>query len=338
MLEIDGSYGEGGGQILRTALTLSVCTGTPFRITNIRAGRRKPGLLRQHLTAVVAAAEIASAEAIGAAIGSQTLTFIPQGLRGGDYHFAIGSAGSCTLVLQTILPALWQAKTPSRVVLEGGTHNPLAPPADFLERAFLPLLRRMGVVVSLTLERHGFYPAGGGRLVLEVEPAARLQALHLPERGVLKRAWAEALFAGIPAQVGKRELSTLGNGLGWNEDQLHLRQIDPEQGPGNVLLATLEHEQVTEVVCGFGEKSVSAEAVARGVVHEVNTYLDSRAAVGQHLADQLLLPMALAGAGSFSLSVASAHTRTNAEVISRFLPVAVELHESGQLCQISICS
>ena len=338
MLEIDGSYGEGGGQILRTALTLSVCTGTPFRIVNIRAGRRKPGLLRQHLTAVVAAAEIASAEAIGAAIGSQTLTFVPQGLRGGDYHFAIGSAGSCTLVLQTILPALWQASTPSRIVLEGGTHNPLAPPAHFLERAFLPLLRRMGVSVSLRLERYGFHPAGGGRLVVEVAPTASLNALHLPERGALRRGWAEALFAGIPATVGKRELSTLGNCLGWTDGQLLLRQLDPDQGPGNALLATLEHEHVTEVFCGFGEKSVTAENVARSLAMEVSAYAHSRAAVGPYLADQLLLPMALAGAGSFSVNAATLHTRTNAEVIARFLPVEVELGDADGLCQVRVLS
>src|SRR6185503_7792775 len=143
MIRIDGSVGEGGGQILRTALSLSLATGTPFQIENIRAGRKNAGLLRQHLTAVLAAAEVGDAEVVGATLGSAALTFVPKTIRGGEYRFAIGTAGSATLVFQTILPALLRAETPSRVVLEGGTYNFAAPPFDFLDRTFLPLLRRM---------------------------------------------------------------------------------------------------------------------------------------------------------------------------------------------------
>jgi RNA 3'-terminal phosphate cyclase (ATP) len=165
MITIDGSYGEGGGQILRTSLALSLVTGKPFSINNIRAGRKKPGLMRQHLTAVNAAAEIGSAAIKGNRIGSQEFTFEPEMIKPGNFHFAIGSAGSCTLVFQTILPALIIAGGPSEIILEGGTHNPFAPPFDFLAKAFLPVINRMGPKVDAVLEKPGFYPAGGGRFI-----------------------------------------------------------------------------------------------------------------------------------------------------------------------------
>lgn len=336
MLEIDGSFGEGGGQILRTALTLSMCTRTPFRITNIRAGRARPGLLRQHLTAVVAAAEVSSAEAIGASIGSQTLTFVPKKIRGGDYRFAIGSAGSCTLVLQTVLPALWQADEPSRVLLQGGTHNQMAPSFHFLERAYLPLLRRMGVDVQATLGRHGFYPAGGGQIEVAVQPA-KLVPLHLCERGARLAGYAEALIAGVPAHVAKRELATLGESLAWPVEQLLIKQVHHDEGPGNVLMATVQHEHVSEVFTGFGEKGLSAEAVAKQVVKELRDYLVSEGAAGSHLADQLLLPLALAGGGSFTTTGLTQHARTNMAVIEKFLPVRFEVstQEKATLVQVA---
>src|SRR5687768_8335334 len=163
MQVLDGSQGEGGGQVLRTSLGLSLLTGTPFKIENIRANRSPPGLRRQHLTAVEAAAQVGDAEVEGAAVGARALTFTPRAVKTGDFRFAVGTAGSCTLVLQTVLPALMTRATASRLVLEGGTHNPMAPPFDFLERVYLPLLERMGPRVSMTLERPGFYPAGGGK-------------------------------------------------------------------------------------------------------------------------------------------------------------------------------
>ncbi len=171
MIHIDGAQGEGGGQILRSSLALAMVTGCGLTMERVRAGREKPGLMRQHLTAVRAAKEICGATVTGDAIGSSTLTFIPGSVRPGDYTFSVGTAGSATLVLQTVLPPLFIASGPSRLVLEGGTHNPWAPPFDFLQRAFLPLVNRMGPRVTATLERYGFYPAGGGRFVVEIEPA-----------------------------------------------------------------------------------------------------------------------------------------------------------------------
>src|SRR5277367_281638 len=172
MITIDGSAGEGGGQILRSALALSLCSGTPVRITAIRAGRARPGLMRQHLTALRAAVLVGLADVSGDEIGAREVVFQPRGAEPGAYAFNVGSAGSTTLVLQTVLPALLAASGPSQILLEGGTHNPMAPPFEFLDRAFLPLIARMGPRVTATLEARGFYPAGGGRLRVSVEPAA----------------------------------------------------------------------------------------------------------------------------------------------------------------------
>ena len=177
-IRIDGSIGEGGGQIPRTALGLSLVTGKPFEIKNIRAGRRKPGLLRQHLTALKAAKQISQADVRGAQIGSSEFAFSPRRVRSGEYHFAVGTAGSTTLVLQTILPALMLADGPSTVVIEGGTHNPYAPPFPFLERSFIPVLRQMGVGIDLELNRYGFYPAGGGKFTIRIDPVKQLKPME----------------------------------------------------------------------------------------------------------------------------------------------------------------
>jgi len=321
MIELDGSQGEGGGQILRSALSLAMVTGTPFRIERIRAGRAKPGLLHQHLTAVQAAAQVSGAQVSGAALGSTALEFVPGQAQAGEYEFAVGSAGSCTLVLQTVLPALLCTGAPSTLKLSGGTHNPFAPPAHFLQRVFLPLLAKMGAQVDLQLGRCGFYPAGGGEIAVRIAPCDKLKELHLPERGPAVRIYAEALVAGVPVDVAKRELAAVQAAFGLAEEALVVRGLPQDQGPGNVLLLTCEHEQVNEVVCAFGERGVSAEKVAKQAVDALWVYLLSQAAVGEHLADQLLLPMALAGGGSFTSVEPSGHTRTNAEVIAKFLPV-----------------
>ena len=207
MITIDGSQGEGGGQILRTSLALSLVTGQPFRMERVRARRQKPGLLKQHLTAVEAAKMVGCAEVEGAALSSQTLEFRPGPVTPGNYRFAVGTAGSATLVLQTVLPALLTASGHSTLTLEGGTHNPMAPPFDFLARSFMPLIHRMGPCVELELKRPGFYPAGGGQFHARIEPAKKLSRLDLLERGSITGRQTRILVSKLPEHVGQRELA-----------------------------------------------------------------------------------------------------------------------------------
>ncbi|WP_224365399.1 RNA 3'-terminal phosphate cyclase [Hyalangium versicolor] len=326
MVRIDGSKGEGGGQVLRTSLALSLVTGTPFQMVNIRAGRQKPGLLRQHLTAVKAAAEVGAAEVVGAEMGSRELTFKPRALSAGNYFFAVGTAGSATLVLQTVLPALMLASGPSTLVLEGGTHNPMAPPFDFLEKAYFPLVRRMGPKVEAVLERHGFFPAGGGKFRVNVEPAP-LKPLTLLERGEVKRRMATALIGQIPFDVAKRELATVEQALKWKPYELRTEELKRSVGPGNVLWLEVESEHVTEVFTAFGERGVRAEEVAGNAVEEARRYLDAEVPVGEHLCDQLLLLLALAKGGTFRTLPLDGHAETQLETFKHFLDVKVEVRE-----------
>lgn len=334
ILELDGARGEGGGQILRTALSLSMITGKPFRIERIRAGRKKPGLLRQHLTAVNAAREICGAVVSGAELGSQSLSFQPGKIRGGDYRFAIGTAGSCTLVLQTVLPALWFADAESRVQVSGGTHNSAAPPADFLIHSWLPVIRGMGVDMDVELLRHGFYPAGGGEIKVAVRPLAEWRTLDLRVRGALREMRAIGVVAGLTADIAQRELERVAAQLGTVEREL--RVLPSAQGPGNVLLIKLEYEQLTEVFTGFGEKGVAAERVADQVARSARLFHQGKAAVGEHLADQLLIPMALAGRGCFTASCLSPHLKSNVEVIESFLDVRFQLDERAGLARVAL--
>lgn len=331
MIHIDGSYGEGGGQILRSSLGLSLVTGTPFTIENIRARRKKPGLMRQHLTAVNAAAEVGRAHVEGASPGSRTLVFEPSTVRAGSYHFAVGTAGSATLVLQTVLPALLLAGGASDLTLEGGTHNPFAPPFDFLQKSFLPVLGRMGAEVGATLERPGFYPAGGGRFHVHVEPCPRLTPIELLERGAIVSTRARALVAQVSDGIAEREIEVVRNMLGWPRNGVDVEVVENSFGPGNVLLLEVEAENVTEVVTGFGEKGIRAEDVARKAVRDMRKYLASDAPVGLHLADQILIPMAMAGSGRFRTPKLTRHTETNIEIVRRFLDIdiTVETTQTG---------
>jgi len=336
MITIDGSTGEGGGQILRTSLSLSLVTGKAFRVEKIRAGRSKPGLLRQHLTAVNAAATIGSANVKGATLGSQMLEFEPGTIVSGDYTFAVGTAGSATLVLQTILPALLTASKPSRLTLEGGTHNPFAPPFDFLQKTFLSVINRTGPHVTATLERYGFYPAGGGRFVVNIEPAPKLSPIQITERGEFKTRCARAIYASIPSDVAQRELAVIAEKLGWPVESLKAEPVRNSACPGNILLLELESDALTEVFTGFGERGVQAETVANAVVKRAREYLVSGAPVGEHLADQLLLPMALAGSGSFTTTKVSRHAQTNMEIIGKFLAVEFAIASTERDVNVSL--
>jgi len=351
MIEIDGSQGEGGGQILRTALALSLITGRAFRLLNIRAKRAKPGLMRQHLACVQAAVAVGCGDAHCSAhngqgqavgIGASELSFSPGPVRGGDYEFAVGSAGSSMLVLQTVLWPLVMAQQPSTLVLRGGTHNPMAPSYSFLNH-MAPYFAGGGpALFEMQLMRHGFYPAGGGEVQVRVHPPTQgLAPITLLQRGALVRAWAECLHAGIPKNVAERELAVLQRALGWAPEQLHNRGLRSNEGPGNVLQVLLQFEHITEVLTAFGDKGVSAETVAQSLVREVQNYLAQNAPVGEHLADQLMIPIALAcqqgKGGQYWASTWSEHARTNADVIAQFLPArfATQAQEGGVLVTVT---
>jgi RNA 3'-terminal phosphate cyclase (ATP) len=336
-IEIDGSEGEGGGQILRSALALALVTGRPFRLHKVRAGRPKPGLLRQHLAALEAAQAVGAADVTGDAIGSTEITFAPHALEGGTHSFAVGGAGSATLVLQTVLVPLLHARTPSRIRIDGGTHNPWAPPYDFLERSFLPLLARMGARVASTLERRGYYPAGGGRIHVEVEPCATWLPLALPQRGAVLTRRTRILLANLSPRIAAAEegvLRRLLPGELWPVE--HVRE-DDGRGPGNVVLLEVSCEHVHAVVSAFGDRAVRSDTVVQTAVDELRAWHAADVPVDTHLADQLLLPLALGAGGTFRTLLPSLHTRTNARVIERFLPdVAISFEDTGSTSTIRV--
>jgi RNA 3'-terminal phosphate cyclase (ATP) len=325
MFRIDGSHGEGGGQILRTSLALSLITGTPFRLIKVRANRKPPGLKKQHLTAIQAAATIGNAKVSGASIGSSQITFEPGEVVPGSYRFAVGTAGSASLVFQTILPPLMLAGAESRLRFEGGTHNPHAPPFDFLDKTFLPLLARFGVRADAKLERHGFYPPGGGAFDVHLTPVAELNSLHLPADSPIRSRCGNVLLVRLPRHIAEREVDTLRAKLGWPAESFMTQTTDTAISPGNVITIEIVRDDLTELFTAVGERGRRAEEVASQVADEVNAYLAHGAPVGSHLADQLLLPMALAGAGSFVTGPLTPHTETNLAVIRSFLDVAAHV-------------
>ncbi|HKP94231.1 MAG TPA: RNA 3'-terminal phosphate cyclase [Fibrobacteria bacterium] len=326
---LDGSEGEGGGQILRSSLALSMATGKPFRIHRIRAGRKKPGLMRQHLACVKAAARVCSAQAEGAELGSMALSFRPGPMVPGRYAFSVGSAGSSTLVFQTLMPALITTGRPFEITLEGGTHNPAAPSLDFLDRVYLAALRRMGVDAVITVERRGFFPAGGGKWTAAVVPGGALMPLRIPERGRRLGQTAKVLWNRIPPQEPERARAHLSAGLGWDPADVETEEAVESPGPGNVILAELRYEHITEMVTAFNPFGASPEAVCDGLMADVRRYREHEAPVGWRLADQVLLPMALGEGGTFRTMPLSRHTLTNIETIGRFSERKIEVREVG---------
>ena len=324
MLTIDGAQGEGGGQILRTALALSICLDKAFRMVNIRARRRRPGLQFQHLAAVKAAADVSQAEVNGATKDSQLLEFQPRRVVAGDYRIDIGTAGSTSLVLQTVLPALMLAPSPSTVALQGGTHNPLAPPFEFVQYAFLPLINKMGAHVEGRLLRRGFAPAGGGCIQASIQPVKRLQRMELIQRGDIVRRSAEVVVANLPTHIAERELAVIAKMLRLQPEDMSFTVDSDAIGPGNIVAIVIDSVNITECFSAFGQKGVPAERVAAMAVRESQRYLASGVPVGGYLADQLPVFMALAGGGCFVTMKPSPHTLTNIAVIETFLSVRID--------------
>lgn len=334
MLLVNGAEGEGGGQIVRSSLALSLVTGRPVRIDNIRARRSKPGLMRQHLTAVLAAAEVGDAEVQGVALGSSRLTFVPRRLpTAGDFEFRVGTAGSTMLVLQTILAPLLLTAATSHLVLEGGTHNPLAPPFEFVHRSYLTLLDRMGPKVDMQLSRPGFYPAGGGRCEVVVKPTQVLGPLSLLERGALRSQRVRAVVANLPLSIAQRECQHALRRLDWPTDYGQTLVWEKSTSPGNVVFVELEFEQLTEVFTAYGERGKPAESVAEEVTLAAAEYLKNDAPVGEYLADQLLLPLGLGahlgtGGGTFRTGPLTKHSRTQIALLRQFLKIDINVSEA----------
>lgn len=340
---VDGSQGEGGGQIVRSSLSLAMVTGQPVTITNIRLGRNKPGLLRQHLTAVQAAVAITGGEVSGDVLGSLQITFHPQKPMGGSYRFAVGTAGSATLVLQTILPALMLADTPSSLVLEGGTHNPWAPPYDFLEKCYLPQLAKMGPQVQLKLVRAGFYPAGGGEFRVQIEPVSRLQPLHLSKRGKTTMQRARVVIANLAGHIAEREARLIATKTGWERRSIAVEKVS-SLGPGNAVFVEQISTNVTEVFVGFGRLGTKAERVAGEAVEAWQAYTRAEVPVGPYLADQLLLPMGISAwqtrqaadgdpkysrPNCFRTMALTEHSQTHVAILKQFLGINIAMHPEG---------
>lgn len=337
MLTIDGSQGEGGGQILRSALTLSLVTGQPFRLEKIRAGRAKPGLARQHLTCVEAAQTISHGSAEGASLGSTTIEFHPGRVVPGSYLFDIGSAGSTTLVLQTILIPLLTASDFSRLTLKGGTHNPMAPPFDYLVRTFAPLINRLGPQLELDLIRPGFFPAGGGEFTAQIHPVRQLRGFDLLHRGEICRRSARAILSRIDKTIGTRQLRVFEEEFGILRENCELEVASGSHGPGNAVLVAIQAGEISATFSAVGERNRSPESVAQEVIRQATVWQTADVPVDEHLADQWLLPMALSGGGTIRTTPPTRHTQTNADVIRMFLPIRIQfLPESPLVCTIRV--
>lgn len=328
MIELDGKDAEGGGQILRSALALALATGQAFRLVDVRGNRAKPGLMRQHLTALRAAAAVCNGRVTGDELGSLTVTFVPGTVQPGHYKFEIGTAGSTVAVLQALLPAMAHTSSASSVTITGGTHNPMAPPFDYLATTLAPQLTRIGWNVKFTLQRPGFAPAGGGELTAHFAPLVQPQALHLHERGQAKGSVARVLLSNLRRDIGERELQALAEQLRVlpNAPQLSQSNIDSvrnAQGPGNMLSLALEFEHVTELLTCIGERSKSAQRVAEDVATQAAAYLAADAPVGEYLCDQLLVPLAVTAGGSFRATRWSPHAMAQANLINTFFPHSV---------------
>ncbi|MGE0193709.1 MAG: RNA 3'-terminal phosphate cyclase [Planctomycetota bacterium] len=333
---LDGREGEGGGQVLRSALALSLATGRPFVLEHVRARRDRPGLLRQHLTGLRLAAEIGDAELDGATPGSRRVAFAPRGFRAGRFHAAVGTAGSTVLVASTVLPALLVGKEAVELEVEGGTHAKGAPCFEFLRDVLLPALEELGARLELTLLAHGFYPAGGGRMRVAVNPTAHPRPYVSLERGRLQATHASALVSQLPRHIAERELEEVRRRLGWKDRDRDVEVIQGGAGPGNAVVLTVRHAHATDVVAAYGALGVSAERVATKACREAQAWLAADVPVGTWLADQLLVPLALAAGGRFRTLPLSLHARTNIDVVHAFLGPVIDVAEDGTAVVVTV--
>lgn len=332
LLTIDGSTGEGGGQILRAALSLALLTQRPFQMVNIRARRPKPGLRPQHLTAVQAAAALCAAAVEGDALGSSTLTFLPrQPVQPGSYRFDVGTAGATTLILQTILPPLVETVETSWVTLTGGTHAPWSPPYHYLERVFLPAVSQLGWRVQLTLKRWGWYPRGGGKVLATVHPPVMPPGeVNWRERGSLRHLWVLSATSNLPAHIRQRQARRARQRLkeaGLAPTEVAL--IDaPSPGVGTCVVVAAAYDNGWGGSVALGKKGKPAEQVAEEAVAEFLTFHNSGGALDPRLADQVIVPLLWrVPEWAFTTSHATNHLRTVVWLSAQFIPARVTLEE-----------
>ncbi|MEN6488376.1 MAG: RNA 3'-terminal phosphate cyclase [Smithella sp.] len=325
MIEIDGNYGEGGGQILRTALSLSCLHQIPFRISNIRRRREKPGLMPQHLTAVRAAQMISDAAVVGDFKGSTDLSFSPNGLQGGDIFYNIGTAGSTSLVFQTLIPALaFGCNQKSTVTLKGGTHVPFSPSFQYLNEIFSPMLSMLGINVKLKIINYGFYPRGGGEVRLEIHPVKKVKPLKLLERGMVTELTGISGVGNLPLSIAERQKNAaLAHIAGRIKPFTHPIRIDvrnvPGPAQGTFIFLKIQSEHSSAGFTALGARGKPAEKVGEEAAMDLVGFYTCGAPVDRHLADQIVLYLSLCEEESeFVVSGISQHLLTNLWVISRF--------------------
>lgn len=344
ILEIDGNYGEGGGQILRSALSLSAILQRPIRIHNIRAGRKKPGLAAQHLTCVNAVAAITNAEVIGGELGAQTLTFQPQEIRGGNYTFDVAdirpSAGALSLVFQSVTLPLSYAKTSSTVTLRGGTHVPWSPTVHYLREIFIPTAAQFGFEGSIRLTGWGWYPKGGGEAIATVQPTADWRGAQLGHRGKLQVISGVSAASNLPEHILNRQHSQIQKRLARFNSPINVECVTGKSiGQGTLVFVKAEFENVCAGFSALGARGKRAERVADEAYQALADFLASNAAIDPYLADQLILPMTLAkGESRFTTSRITRHLTTNIWLVQQFLPVQFEVNgtenEPGEVVKI----
>ncbi len=340
MIILDGSHGEGGGQIVRTAVTLSCITGVPVRIEQIRAGRRPRGLRPQHVTAIQAAADICAADTRGVSEGSDMVEFDPrQSPQAGVYEWAVRTAGSAALVMQTVLLPLLVAEGSSSVVVHGGTHVPNAPSGHYLRDVYMPLLLRMNADLQLYMTSYGWLPQGGGVISAEVRGAAQLRGLDLRTRGRVERVFGTAVGCNLPSHIPQRMANRAMNLLAEHvEAPLDIRPLRTRSNStGAGIFLTAEYANGRGGFGTIGRKGMPSEAVSERAVTDLLHFHESEAAVDQRLADQLIVPLVLAeGTSIFRTAAITRHLRTNADVVRAFIDRPIEINEQAQ--QVTIGS
>lgn len=330
MLAIDGSYGEGGGQILRTALSLSCITNEPFRIFNIRKGRKKPGLMPQHLACIHAMRQISNARTRGDSIGSQELLFEPTALQSGRYVFNIVTAGSTSLLLQAVLLPLVFSKAPSSVTVKGGTHVPFSPPFDYLNEVFFPSLTRLGIEVKAEIISYGFYPRGGGEVRVGINPLKNIQTLNLHFTDKVMSVSGISAVANLPLAIAERQRKAALAELAYHgfSAKIDVSSVS-SPGQGTFVFIKTEANTCKAGFCSLGERGKKAEVVGSSAARDFLQFYSTRTCLDRHLADQLIMYLAFAeGTSCFTTDCITKHLVSNLWTVKKFISLDYEIEGS----------